>query len=240
MDMRVFSTLPPKPFPTTPTSSLIAEPFHEPRRGSHIAFLDTSVGPATLILVRQLRLRQNPDSTAHKHARRGKLDAEILEEVELAETWSGAADVLRRAQEIATTEPLSDGGCEVLYGRAGFLYALLQLRAELAVTLADLVHSQKQKDKVVREIEQLCSDGVIGAVVDDIVVRGEFGAKVYQEELEESERAQAPALMWRWHDSRYVGAAHGVGASLLVSSLLHANSFQWASFTSCYTRHLQS
>ena len=59
-------------------------------------------------------------------------------------------------------------------------------------------------------------------------------------ELEESEQAQAPALMWRWHDSRYLGAAHGVGASLLMSSLLHANSLQWVSFMSCYTRHLQS
>ena len=211
MDMRVFATLTSKPFPTTPTSSLIAVPFHERDRGGRVAFLDTNIGPATLILVRQLRLRQNPDSTAHKHARRGKLDAEVLEEVELAETWRGAADLLRQAQDVATRESLSDDGCEVLYGRAGLLYALLQLRAELAITLNDLAHANKTKDKVVRDVEQLCSDEVIKAVVDDIVKRGEFGAGIYREELEESEREKAPPLMWRWHQSRYLGAAHGVG-----------------------------
>ena len=61
MDMRTFGILPSKTFPNTPTSSLIADPFHEPHHGSHVAYLETSVGPATLVLVRQLRLRQSPD-----------------------------------------------------------------------------------------------------------------------------------------------------------------------------------
>ena len=219
MDMRAFAVMPPKAFPNTPTSSLIAVPFHEPHHGNRVAYLETSVGPATLVLVRQLRLRQNPESNAHKHARRGKLDAEILDEVELAETWRGAIELISGAHEVATTEKISDDGCEVLYGRAGLLYALLLLRSELTVTLnyLDHAHPGKPREKVVREVERLCSDENIKALVDDIIQRGEFGAQLYAEELEESERQNAPSLMWRWHGTRYLGAAHGVGALTRVS-----------------------
>ncbi|TFK87683.1 hypothetical protein K466DRAFT_490406 [Polyporus arcularius HHB13444] len=222
MDMRAFAVLPPKTFPDTPTSSLIAVPFHEPHHGNRVSYLETSIGPATLLLVRQLRLRQNPESNAHKHARRGKLDGEILEEVELAETWKGAVDLISGAHEVATMESVDDDGCEVLYGRAGLLYALLLLRSELVITLDYLSHAGKQKERVVREVEKLCSDDSIRTLVDDIIERGQAGAKLYAEELEESERPRAPPLMWRWHGSRYLGAAHGVVG--ILHMLLHAPS----------------
>ncbi|KAI0353316.1 hypothetical protein OH77DRAFT_619046 [Trametes cingulata] len=201
MDMRAFAAVPSQSFLTTPTSSLIAVPFHEPRHGNHVSYLETSIGPATLVLVRQLRLRQNPDSYAHKHARRGKLDSEVLEELELQETWRGAADLIDDALEVALGEELDEDGCEVLYGRAGLL---------------------KPKDKVVRAVEGLCSDENIKALVDDIIRRGELGAKRYMHELEEDERAKAPPLMWKWHGSRYLGAAHGAVGILHV--VLHAPS----------------
>ncbi|TBU22338.1 hypothetical protein BD311DRAFT_824624 [Dichomitus squalens] len=210
MDMRTFGILPSKNFPNTATSSLIADPFHEPRDGSHVAYLETSVGPATLVLVRQLRLRQSPESTANKHARRGKLDGELLDEVELSETWRGAIDLLHSAQEVAVSEALDDDGCEVLYGRAGLLYALLVLKSELAVTLSYLEQTRKTKDKIVRDVEKLCSHENLKELVDDIIKRGEFGAQRYAEELEESEKANAPPLIWKWHEARYLGAAHGV------------------------------
>ena len=213
MDMRAFAVLPPKTFPDTPTSSLIAVPFHEPHHGNRVGYLETSIGPATLLLGRQLRLRQNPESNAHKHARRGKLDGEMLEEVELAETWRSAVDLISGAHEVATTEAIDDDGCEVLYGRAGLLYSLLLLRAELIITLDYLSHAGKQKERVVREVENLCSDDNIKALVDDIIQRGQAGAKLYADELEENERPNAPPLMWRWHESRYLGAAHGIGTS---------------------------
>ncbi|KAI0746461.1 hypothetical protein C8Q80DRAFT_1175179 [Daedaleopsis nitida] len=222
MDMRAFAVMPPKSFPSTPTSSLIAVPFHEPQHGNRVSYLETSVGPATLILVRQLRLRQNPESTAHKHAKRGRLDAEALEDIELAETWRGAVDLVSTAHEVALAEPIDDDGCEVLYGRAGLLYAFLLLRSELAITLSYLSHTGKPKEKVVRELESLTSDENIKSLVDDIVKRGDLGASLYAEELEETERHKAPPLMWRWHGSRYLGAAHGVVGILHV--ILHAPS----------------
>ena len=227
MDMRTFAILPAKTFPNNPTSSLIADPFHEPRHGSHVAYLETSIGPATLVLVRQLRLRQAPDSFAAKHARRGKLDGDLLDEVELSESWRGAVELINGAQETALAEPVDDDGCEVLYGRAGLLYALLLLRSELVVTLSYLAQVGKGKDRVVKEAEALCGDGSLKELVEDIIQRGELGARRYVEELEESEKAKAPPLMWKWHGSRYLGAAHGVGESIssiliaILSSLLH-------------------
>ncbi|KAH9914166.1 uncharacterized protein BXZ73DRAFT_92830 [Epithele typhae] len=221
-DMRVFLASPTKSLPTTPTSALIAVPFHDRHHGSRVAFLDTPVGPATLVLVRQLRLRQAPDSSAHKHARRGKLDADVLEQVELAETWLAAVRLVEQAAQVAESEPLSDDGCEVLYGRAGLLYALLFLRNELDVTLRDLARQGKVKDKVVRTVEGLCSDECLKAVVEDILRRGKFGAELYREQLEESEREKAPRHMWRWHNSRYLGAAHGVAG--ILHMLVHAPS----------------
>lgn len=213
MDLRAFAALQSHSFPETPTSSLIAVPFHEPRHGNHVSYLETSIGPATLVLVRQLRLRQNPDSSAHKHARRGKLDSEILEELELQETWRGAADLIEDAVSLAVEEELDDDGCEVLYGRAGLLYALLLLRSELLLTVSYLTVAGKPGDKVVRKVEGLCSDENIQALVDDIIKRGELGAERYTQELEQDERSKAPPLMWRWHGARYLGAAHGVGTS---------------------------
>lgn len=212
MDMRAFAALQNHTSPETPTSSLIAIPFHEPRHANHISYLETSIGPATLVLVRQLRLRQSPESTAHRHARRGKLDSEILEELELQETWRGAADLIENAVELATGEELDDDGCDVLYGRAGLVYALLLLRSELLVTVSYLAHAGKPGDKVVRAVEALCSDENIQALVDDIIKRGELGAARYAQDLEADERSKAPLLMWKWHDSWYLGAAHGVGA----------------------------
>ncbi|CDO69095.1 hypothetical protein BN946_scf184992.g44 [Trametes cinnabarina] len=223
MDMRAFAALPTHTFTTyTPTSSLIAVPFHEPQHGTHVSYLETSIGPATLILVRQLRLRQNPDSNAHKHARRGKLDSEVLEELELQETWRGALGIISGAIELATMEELDEDGCEVLYGRAGLLYALLLLRSELLLTVNYLTHAGKPKDRVVREVESLCSDENVQALVDDIIQRGELGAKRYAEELEASDREKAPPLMWKWHGSRYLGAAHGIAG--ILTEVLHAPS----------------
>ncbi|KAI0827201.1 hypothetical protein BC628DRAFT_210366 [Trametes gibbosa] len=222
MDMRAFAAIPNHAFPSTPTSSLIAVPFREPHDGNHVSYLETSIGPATLVLVRQLRLRQSPDSYAHKHARRGKLDSELLEELELQESWRGAADLVGDALEVALAEAAGDDGCDVLYGRAGLLYALLLLRSELLLTMSYLTRSGRPVGSVVREVEALCSDESVRALVDDIVARGALGATRYVQEMDEDEdgRARAPPLMWRWHGSRYIGAAHGVVGILHV--VLHA------------------
>ncbi|KAH9855565.1 hypothetical protein C2E23DRAFT_813811 [Lenzites betulinus] len=221
MDMRAFAAIPNHTFPNTPTSALIAVPFHEPHDGKHVSYLETSIGPATLVLVRQLRLRQSPDSNAHKHARRGKLDSELLEELELQESWRGAADLIGDAVEVALAEPPDDDGCEVLYGRAGLLYALLLLRAELLITVSYLTHAGTPGGKVVREVEALCSDENVQALVDDIMARGVLGATRYAQEMDgEDERAKAPPLMWRWHGTRYLGAAHGIVGILHI--VLHA------------------
>lgn len=174
------------------SQTLVSFSLSIPHTGSRASFLETSVGPATLSLIEHLR-RQS-----HTH--------------EIDETWRTCTQVLEGALQVAVREGLDDDGCEVLYGRAGLLYALLLLRSELA--------DNKQSSPVHEVVDQLSSDGNIQILVDDIVERGRFGAKEYADELDQDEKEDAPALMWIWHGRRYLGGAHGVAGILqmLVSA----------------------
>ncbi|KAH9949671.1 hypothetical protein B0H21DRAFT_777121 [Amylocystis lapponica] len=196
MEWRVSALLPelcqPDSLPSLSTS----------RSGSHVSFLETGVGPATLTLVCQLR----------SHAQ----DAETP-----STAWEGCAQLLDGALQVAAQEDVDEDGCEVLYGRAGLLYALLYLRSELASAGA-----ARGRDA----IAQLCGDANVQALVDDIVARGELGAESYRGELEGDERRVAPPLMWSWHGKRYLGAAHGVAGILqmLLSAPTRALRPHWA------------
>lgn len=74
---------------------------------------------------------------------------------------------------------------ELLYGRAGYLYTLLYLRAELG---PESVPSQ-----------------LVRQVVDTVLQSGR--------ELAREVGSRAP-LMWAWHDKVYYGAAHGLAGVL--------------------------
>ncbi|KAL6298508.1 hypothetical protein BKA93DRAFT_63498 [Sparassis latifolia] len=172
-------------------------PFSPPRTGAQASFLETSVGPATLLLIQQLH---EPRDTR---------------------AWKDCIQLLDGALRVALREEVNDDGCEVLYGRAGLLYALLLLRSEL---------TGSEESSTVRDIvAQLTSDAHVRTLVDDIVQRGRFGAQEFQKELEKDERAHAPPLMWSWHGKRYLGGAHGVSGILqmLVSSPTVALAPHW-------------
>lgn len=180
-----------------PTPNLYSYfPFQKPTTGAHTAFLETDVGAATLILVSDLR--------------------EGLLDVKGGTDRSRAAAILvREAIEFAVdgNDPKDDGGCEVLYGRAGLLYATLFLRSVISDRKR---HAQRQlpTDAFVLILEQLCHEQNVGALVDEIIARGRRGAKLFAREARghDQEELNAPALMWSWHSKRYLGGAHGVGA----------------------------
>ncbi|OBZ77248.1 LanC-like protein 2 [Grifola frondosa] len=236
MDWRVSEVIPPLALPTTPISSLIAVPFSEPQSGADASFLETSVGPATLVLVRQLRrrqlhLRQQPPeghTLRHPHKTKSEGDA-LVEEIELNETWDECVQLLDNTVQVALDEQVGGGGCEVLYGRAGLLYALLFLRAELSAARTALAQTPHDRDRVIASVIRLSSDANISALVNDIIQRGITGAKLYKDELDDEEKALAPPLMWSWHGKRYLGAAHGVAGILqmLISCPLRALSPHW-------------
>ncbi|CAG2102460.1 unnamed protein product, partial [Medioppia subpectinata] len=92
----------------------------------------------------------------------------------------------------------SDTPDELLYGRSGFLYSLLYVR------------------KFVPTSHQIIEDKDIRAVVDAIIKSGQRSAQ------KDNMSAKCP-LMYYWHKSAYLGAAHGyIG---IMALLLEAKSY---------------
>lgn len=79
---------------------------------------------------------------------------------------------------VSSTSDIPD---ELLYGRVGYLYALLYVRKHVSPTAVD--------------------DGLIRNVVQAVLSSGQ--------ELSAEEKSRSP-LMYQWHDSFYLGAAHGL------------------------------
>jgi hypothetical protein len=153
------------------------------RSGGRASFLETSVGLATLVLEAELR-----------HSAGGHFHASV----------DGCAGILRDAHRAALDQDdniMPDDGCEVLYGRAGLLYALLRLRYSL-----DQLSAEDSAAR--RGVQALVADDALRGVVDEIMRRGKIGAEDYGERLR---GVNAPPLMWSWHGKRYLGGAHGVG-----------------------------
>ncbi|KAJ6567571.1 hypothetical protein DFH09DRAFT_1155795 [Mycena vulgaris] len=141
----------------------------------------------------------------------------------IGDSWTSCAQVVQSATKMAVSEDQrgdssDDGGCEVLYGRAGLLYALLRLRSasRRAVHLGG-----SSSDELVAKIAVLSSEDNIQLLVQSIIYRGELGAAVYAAEL--AGKLPAPPLMWTWHGKRYMGAAHGVAGILHILLLCPAN-----------------
>lgn len=79
---------------------------------------------------------------------------------------------------VSSTADIPD---ELLYGRVGYLYALLYARKHVSPTAID--------------------DGLIRNVVQAVLSSGQ--------QLSAEEKSRSP-LMYQWHDSFYLGAAHGL------------------------------
>lgn len=182
-----------------------------PTSGSKVAFLDTSTGPATLILLYQLHHFASLSSTSTaKNKGLPPFDKS---------TVTSAANVLFAAtivalQPVAAAE-LPEDGCELLYGRAGLLHALLLLHQAYHSTHAadHLADGNTLHGQVASAVKQLIGHLILKKLADDLIQRGRIGAEIYSDDhkkaLKESEIC--PSLMWCWHGQRYLGGAHGIG-----------------------------
>lgn len=153
---------------------------------TRLSFIESSVGIATLVLARGL----------------------WTQEESIINDWKAAKDHLETTIEqvlLEDSEVYSPGNkedaSEVLYGRAGLLYALLYLRKAI---------KGKQQQQIA-PLESLVSDDNLGHLVDSIVNRGKHGAFSLSSEFRLDDRSRLPPLMWTWHGKRYLGGAHGVG-----------------------------
>lgn len=207
------STLPELSETLTPTTLPASITLSKTLSGSRVSFLETSVGTTTLLLLSELRNLRTLEQ--HNDNEPTPTDDSYSERIA---SLRESIQHISQATKIATRKDLDviGDGCEVLYGRAGLLYALLKLRSELRLSS----HSRgptsagEGSGSIVAAIWDLCEDGRLKCVVDDIVARGKEGALTYlEEELSEDERDSAPGLMWSWHGKRYLGGAHGVSTS---------------------------
>lgn len=154
-----------------------------PRDASHTAFLGTAVGPATLVLLSSLR-----DSQARSHPQSSLETQKII-----SDACPTSIEVLRSAINHAMSyesESISssvDSGSEVLYGRAGLLYAVLRLRS--SVDLRSPLDLGQKLDKIM----PLISEEVNGQLVECIIRQGENGSTTYAAEITSE---SVPPLMW--------------------------------------------
>lgn len=158
---------------------LFSSALTKPTSPSRCSFLETRVGLATLIL---------------EHARDDQLP------------WRPSLDLIRGAVHDVLVESAiaDDDGCEVLYGRAGLLYALIRLR---------LAFDDAGKTDMSRAVHdsQVIADNTMERIMDSILAHGRYGAQTYATEVSST---AAPPLMWSWYGKRYLGGAHGVAGIL--------------------------
>ena len=166
---------------------------------NRLSFIESRIGVATLILSRG-HFPSHHSISSNWQAAKDYLD------YALQQTLTKADDEFEATP--AWDEDQGDSQCEVLYGRAGLLYALLYLRNSVHA------HPTEQREELEGELETLLSDHVLATLVDSIIERGKFGARVLSSEhgaLHDADTGDLPPLMWKWHGRRYLGGAHGVG-----------------------------
>jgi len=101
---------------------------------------------------------------------------------QIEEARSVANEILRLGQSCRSpVECLGSSECEILYGRAGYLTAIIWARQQLR--------------------DATFGTSVVVKTVRTIIENGIATAKKHQTNL---------PLLWEWHESLYLGAAHGV------------------------------
>jgi len=163
-------------------------------RHTRLSFIETQLGIATLVLARN----------------------HITSEQVIIDSSQAAKEYLELAVQVAVSPASSDDiqnqddGCEILYGRAGLLYALLYLRKVLRGDYPD-AHSAV----VQGPLEILASDINVSCLIESVITRGKHGSQILSTDLRSCDTSSLPPLMWKWHGKRYLGGAHGVGRFFL-------------------------
>ncbi|KAL5514355.1 hypothetical protein ACEPAG_2443 [Sanghuangporus baumii] len=151
-------------------------------RPGHLSPLDSPVGSAVVYILSMLLDRgTSSDSSSSSVNTTDDKD------------WAATIQTLGNAVKTAT-EDQSLGGDEVLYGRAGLLWAMLNLQTWAS---ARGVPRQMEED-----IAQAVNPKTIEQVIGRISEAGKLGARWYGRNYGE----EPLPLMWFWHDKFYLGA----------------------------------
>lgn len=159
-------------------------------RHTRLSFIETQLGIATLVLARN----------------------HITSQQIIIDNFQAAKEYLEFAVKVAVSPASNDDiqhqddGCEILYGRAGLLYALLYLRKVLRSDTSGAYSAVGQG-----MLEYLVSDTNLSCLIESIISRGKHGSQILSIDLKSHDTSSLPPLMWKWHGKRYLGGAHGVG-----------------------------
>ena len=172
----------------------------QPKDASRVSFMETHVGCATVLIVQHLTRPEGekPLLDCHSYQRCVSI---LRSTVKLA---------LYRPVQASNTPLIPYDGCEVLYGRAGLLYALIFLRSKITAEVYSDV-------PITGDIKSLISFNTLRKVVDDVIERGRMGTEATRPPGVAP--SAWPPLMWSWHHKLYLGAAHGVGKSIFLIAL---------------------
>ncbi|RUS21631.1 hypothetical protein BC938DRAFT_475372, partial [Jimgerdemannia flammicorona] len=88
---------------------------------------------------------------------------------------------------------------ELLYGRAGYLYALLFVKTHCGGS----------------EVGAMVSDELVRQVFDAILSDGKDYAQIFKT-VRALKDEEAPPLMWCWHETEYLGAIHGAAGIVTI------------------------
>ena len=147
--------------------------------------LDSNIGPAIVYVFSSLAL---PDSFLP-----GPCDR-TANRISGQDEWSKAVEMIKRAVSYAAADD-SIGGDEVLYGRAGLLWAMLNLKTWL--------DSRDGRLSVERQdLDNIMGDNRLEVIFDEIIKAGDTSAELYKKASGES----MMPLMWPWHGKYYLGA----------------------------------
>ncbi|EEQ85007.1 hypothetical protein RJZ56_007199 [Blastomyces dermatitidis] len=108
-------------------------------------------------------------------------------------------DILKTATEFAIKQGTVLGGDEALYGRAGLLLALLQIRQQC---------KDEENTAALTPVFTM-----IPRLVTIILESGRVGATDYEDAYGDQD---VLPLMWPWHNKYYLGAIHGIAGILSV------------------------
>ncbi|RPA81922.1 Lanthionine synthetase C-like protein [Ascobolus immersus RN42] len=165
---------------------------HMPRLSEHsppagrLSPIGGPTGPAVVEVLRQLLL-VDPNEDAD----------------DLKDRWKTAMKTLKNATNNSLQTDV-DQVDEILYGRAGLLWALLNFRR--------LVHDKVGDSGRLEDLHRICGSPIITGLVEDIIRSGKDGARLYEEEFGEP----GLSLMWEWHGKYYLGAIHGATGILAI------------------------
>ncbi|KAH8116097.1 hypothetical protein DFH11DRAFT_1506897 [Phellopilus nigrolimitatus] len=164
---------------------------HRPT-GRHLSPLDTTVGPGLVYILSSLSY---PSTALSGKTSSNNESGDV--------NWTASAKTLREAARVAAED--DEIGDEVLYGRAGLLWGMLNLQVWLEEDAR--VPTPRRND-----VKRIAGDALIEEIVNELFEAGDTGAQIYTRSSGET----GLPLMWNWHGKFYLGAIHGVSGILTV------------------------